>query len=213
MTNAFVIFSYIYYNGLGDLMVGYPNKKGSYSASDTTSYSHRGMSLENDLNDTNRYYLDTDRAAVYKKPTPISIVTVDYKSRATAKITEAYFGVPSTTDYNGVYRGRYIDFEAKETHSKTSMALSMIHPHQLEHLRRVIRYGGIAFLIVRFSAYEETYFIDAGKMLKYIETSTAKSIKHSWFKENGVLIPYNYSIKVDYLRVIDTIIDGGNYDE
>lgn len=194
-------------------MVGYPNKKSGYSAQHNTSYSHRGMSLESDLNDTNRYYLETDRAAVYKKPTPISIVTVDYKSRATAKITEAYFGVPSTTDYNGVYRGKYLDFEAKETHSKTSMALSIIHPHQLEHLRRVIRYGGIAFLIVRFTAYDETYFVEAGKMLKCIETGTAKSIKYSWFQENGVLIPYNYSLKVDYLRVIDSMIDGGYYDE
>lgn len=191
-------------------MVGYPNKKGSYSATNTVSYSNRGMSLEKDLNDTNRYYLETDRAAIYKKPTPISIVSVDYKSRSTAKITEAYFGVPSTTDYNGVYRGKYIDFEAKETKSKTAMSLSIIHPHQIEHLKRVIKYGGIAFLIVRFTSYDETYFVEAQKMIEYIDTESAKSIKYSWFQENGVLIPYNYVLKIDYLRVVDAIIDGGN---
>ena len=91
-----------------------------------------------------------------KKPTPIQIVQVDYPKRSAAKITEAYFKVPSTTDYNGVYRGKAIDFEAKETRSKTSFPFSHIHLHQIEHLERVLRQGAIAFVIVRFIAYDET---------------------------------------------------------
>ncbi len=186
-------------------MIGYPNRKGGHEVKNI-SYSRRGMSLEEDLNDTNRYYLDTDKAVVYKKPTPITIVTVDYKSRATAKITEAYFQVPSTTDYNGLYKGYYLDFEAKETHSRTSLPLSMIHPHQLAHLKRVIDHNGIGFVIVRFDYYDETYFIEAGKLLDKISSLKAKSIKYEWFKENGTLIPYNYTVKVDYLKVVDRLI-------
>ena len=83
-------------------MINYPNGKKN-SNEKTINYANRGMSLEDDLNDTNKYYLQNDIAAVYKKPTPITIVNVEYKSRSTAKITEAYFQVPSTTDYNGVY--------------------------------------------------------------------------------------------------------------
>ena len=191
-------------------MVGYPNKKKNYTEKNISA-AGRGMTLEHDINDTNKYYLDTDRAAIYKKPTPITIVNVDYKSRETARITEAYFQVPSTTDYNGVYRGKYIDFEAKETHSRTSMPLSMIHPHQLAHLSRVVKYGGIAFLIVRFAVYDETFYVDAEMFLKKINSSSARSVKYEWFKENCILIPYNFVVKVNYLQVVDTIIDGGNF--
>ena len=32
--------------------------------------------------------------------------------------------------------GYYIDFEAKETKSTTSFALTNIHPHQIQHLKK-----------------------------------------------------------------------------
>ncbi|MCR5066989.1 MAG: Holliday junction resolvase RecU [Erysipelotrichaceae bacterium] len=186
-------------------MINYPD--GSHvKVEKTIDYGRRGMSLEDDLNATNKYYLESDIAAVYKKPTPIQITKVDYKSRATAKITEAYFQTPSTTDYNGVYKSLYIDFEAKETQSKTSLVSSMIHPHQLAHMERVIRYGGIAFVIVRFYTINETYFVFADRIISYLKSATRKSIPRKWFVENGILIPYNYLIKVDYLKVIDQYV-------
>lgn len=192
----------IVYNDLGDEMINYPNGK-SGNIEKNINYAKRGMSLEDDLNDTNQYYLNNDMAAVYKKPTPINIVKVDYKSRSTAKITEAYFQTPSTTDYNGVYKGKYLDFEAKETKSKTSLTLSIFHPHQLKHLQKVIEFGGIAFVIIRFSELSETYLVFADKLLNQINSSDKKSIPYSWFTKNGVLIPYRYQKKVDYLKVID----------
>ena len=60
-------------------------------------YSNRGMGLENDLNQANKYYLDNNIAVIYKKPTPITINKVNYKSRSDAIITEARFKIPSTT--------------------------------------------------------------------------------------------------------------------
>ena len=82
----------------------------------------------------------------------------------------------------------------------------MIHPHQLAHLERVIRYGGIGFMIIRFNLLDETYFVFASKIIKYLKETTRKSIPHQWFVENGILIPYNYAVKVDYLKVIDQYI-------
>ena len=84
------------------------------------SYSNRGKTLEDDLNETNQYYLAHGIAVIHKKPTPIQIVDVHYPKRSAAVIKEAYFKQASTTDYNGVYKGKYIDFEAKETKNSSS---------------------------------------------------------------------------------------------
>jgi recombination protein U len=96
--------------------MNYPNKK-EHSNKVCIEYGNRGMTLESDINSSNKYYLDNDIALIYKKPTPIKVVKVNYIKN---KITEGYYEVPSTTDYNGIYKGKYIDFEAKETKSKTS---------------------------------------------------------------------------------------------
>ena len=127
-------------------------------------YSNRGMGLESDLNNTNKYYLENNIAVIYKKPTPITINKVNYHSRKDALITEAHFKIPSTTDYNGIFKGKYIDFEAKETKNKTSFPLSNIHTHQIEHLKKIINLGGIGFIIVRFTSLNQSYYLN-GKNL------------------------------------------------
>src|SRR5699024_12880052 len=53
-------------------------------------YGNRGATLENDLNVTNKFYVDSNRANIHKKPTPIQIVDVHYPRRSAAVITEAY---------------------------------------------------------------------------------------------------------------------------
>ena len=56
------------------------------------------MTLEADINISNEYYREIDKAYIYKKPTPIKITKVDYPSRDKETIKEAFFTVPSTTD-------------------------------------------------------------------------------------------------------------------
>ncbi|RIN84004.1 Holliday junction resolvase RecU, partial [Mammaliicoccus sciuri] len=94
-------------------------------------YGKRGMRLEEEIDKSNEYFRLENIAVIHKKPTPIQIVDVDYPKRQKAVIKEAYFRKPSTTDYNGVYNGYYIDFEAKETKNKTSFPLNNIHDHQV----------------------------------------------------------------------------------
>ena len=66
------------------------------------NYKNRGMDLEALINDACLYYLEHDLAVIYKKPTPIGVVDVDYKNGAV--IHKAYFKEPSTLDYNGIYK-------------------------------------------------------------------------------------------------------------
>ena len=186
-------------------MVNYPNGKKNGWTNAAISAGGRGMTLEKDINTTNTYYLEEDIAVIHKKPTPVTIVKVDYPKRSAAKITEAYFKLPSTTDYNGIYRGKYLDFEAKECASKTSFPLKSIHAHQITHLEAVRRHGAIAFLIVRWTEYDETYYVPADRMIAFINSEKRHSIPYSWFQENGYVIPYRYIKPVDYLEVVDTL--------
>ncbi len=186
-------------------MVNYPDGRKVTVSRALVGAGRRGMELEKEINETNRFYLDQDRAVIYKKPTPVQIVKVDYPARNKAKITEAYFKIPSTTDYNGIYRGRYIDFEAKECRSKTSFPLKSIHPHQIEHLRSVVKHGAVAFVIIKFVELDETWLVDAMTLIKHIDTLEKSSIPYAWFRENGHLIPFTYLKPVDYLQTVDEI--------
>ncbi|MEW9049863.1 MAG: Holliday junction resolvase RecU [Neobacillus sp.] len=173
------------------------------------SYSNRGMTLEEDLNETNEYYRERKIAVIHKKPTPVQIVKVDYPKRSAAVIKEAYFKQASTTDYNGIYKGRYIDFEAKETKNSTSFPLQNFHEHQIQHMEEVLNQGGICFVILRFSKYEQVYLLEA-KHLLYFWTRMAsggrKSITKDEIVEHGFLIPLGFQPRIDYIKVIDAII-------
>lgn len=174
-------------------MVNYPNKKKTtlnfnpvHNGKHYTA--HRGMSLEEDISLSNDYYLHHDLAVIYKKPTPIQIVKVDYPKREAAKIVDAYYKKPSTTDYNGIYRGRYIDFEAKETKVKT-FPFGNISKHQIDHLQRIINHGGIAFVIIAFTSLNEVYLIDARYMINDYYQGVSQSMPYEKIKSLGHLIP------------------------
>jgi len=178
------------------------------STTKKTNYKNRGMSLESELNASNDFYREIDKAYIYKKPTPIKITKVDYPSRDKTVIKEAFFTIPSTTDYNGLYKGKYVDFEAKETRSKTAFALTNIHPHQIKHIENIYNHSGIAFLIVRFTTLNETYLLTAEKFLNFLKEYDRKSIPIAYFRNNAYLIKDGYRPRIDYLKVIDKFIGG-----
>lgn len=167
------------------------------------NYANRGMILESDLNETNKYYLSHNIAIIYKKPTPIKVVNVEYPQNI---IKEAYFSEPSTLDYIGIYKEKYIEFDAKETKSKTSFPISNIHKHQLEHMEKILSFGGITFLIVRFTSLNETYLLLGKDILDFISTNKRKSIPISYFKDKGYFIEFKYTPRLDYIKIIDKIL-------
>lgn len=187
----------------------YPNGiKQTKTNNNHIKYDNRGMSLEKDLNDSNQYYIDTNKAFIYKKPTPIQITKVDYPSRSHAIIKEAFFKEPSTTDYNGLYKGKYIDYEAKETNNKTSFPLDNIHNHQIKHLENIHNNGGICFLIIRFNKLNKTYILMAEDFLKFLKENERKSIPLNYFEEHAYLIEEKFIPRLDYLKIIDEVLGG-----
>ena len=167
------------------------------------------MNLEEDLNLTNKYYLANGIANIHKKPTPIQIVKVDYPKRSAARIVEAYFKTPSTTDYNGIYKGKYLDFEAKET-KKLNFPFTNISIHQIEHLKSIINHHGIAFVIIAFTSLNEVYLIDASYIIEAYNQTGQKSISYQSIKEKGHLIEQGFNPRLNYLKIIDQYYLGGH---
>jgi recombination protein U len=166
------------------------------------SYKNRGMDLEDELNISNNYYISSDKALIYKKPTPIGIANVSYNSHGKT-IEKAYFKEQSTLDYNGLYRGKYIEFEAKVTKNKTSFPLENIHEHQIKHIASVIRHKGIVFLIIKIN--DLVYLLKGEDFIDFINSEKRKSIPYNYIKEKGYLIKYDWNPLLNYLSIVDKI--------
>ncbi|HAS55738.1 MAG TPA: Holliday junction resolvase RecU [Firmicutes bacterium] len=161
---------------------------------------NRGIDFEEAINQSNDYYKEKGLCLITKRPTPIKIVKVDYSHGA--KITEAFFQCQSTTDYNGVYQGRYIDFEAKSTRNKTSFPLANIPPQQIEHLKNVLSQKGIAFFLINFHCINKTYLLDAKYVIEFYANKPRSSIPFSKIEEHGYLVKEGYRPRFDYLSIV-----------
>ena len=164
------------------------------------SYSNRGIDLENLINITNEKYIEKDIAIIYKKATPIQVVKYDYDKN---RITDAFYKCASTLDYNGIYKGYYIEFDAKNTNKKY-FPLNNIADHQLEHIKRIIKHKGIVFLLIMIC--DECYILDGNDLIDFINHETRKSIPYDYIKDKGILLEYNYLNGVNYIVGVDKLI-------
>lgn len=179
----------------------YPGKaKKAYQK--PVSYAKRGMNLESLINEANKYYLDNDIAVIYKKPTPVEIKKVSYKGKT--EYIEGVLREKSTLDYTGVYKGYYLDFDAKSSKSKTSFPLSNIHKHQLLHIDRVLKHKGISFLIIEMN--DRFFILDGNVLMNFVNNNDRKSIPFEFIQKEGLEIKLKFSPTLDYITVLDTLI-------
>lgn len=173
-------------------------------------YANRGMELEALINEANDYYKVNNIAIIYKKPTPVTISKVKYENNKKV-LTKGYFNNKSTLDYVGLYKGKYLDFDAKSTINKTSFPIKNIHNHQLKHIENIINHGGISFLIININ--NEIYLLKGEDILSFIENNNRKSIPYNYIKEKGFIIKLKYNPTLDYIKVIEQIFQGGSYEK
>jgi len=168
-----------------------------------TSFKNRGMFLENLINESNTYYNSIDKCVIYKKPTPIKVLNVSYPSNKSHLIDKAVYSSISTLDYNGIYKGKYIEYDAKECHSKTSFPLSNIKLHQIDHIKKIIKHGGIVFLIIMMN--DEFFLLKGEDIIEFINTKERKSIDFEYLKDKGYKISESYLPRLKYLDVVDKV--------
>ncbi|MDD4705877.1 MAG: Holliday junction resolvase RecU [Bacilli bacterium] len=174
------------------------------------NYANRGMKLEALINEANEYYKVNDIAIIYKKPTPITISKINYESDKKI-LTKGFFKNKSTLDYVGLYKGYYLDFDAKSTTNKTSLPLNNIHNHQIKHIESIIKHGGIAFLIIEIN--KDIFLLKGTDLLLYIKNNNRKSIPFNYIKEKGLNIKLKYNPTLDYIKIISDYLIGGHYEK
>jgi len=186
--------------------MNYPNQiKKNYVK--PTSYANRGMDLEEMINTANKLYLEKNIAVIYKKPTPIQVVKYNYN---TSKITEAFYQNHSTLDYNGLYKGYYIEFDAKKTEKKY-LPLTNIANHQIEHIKKIIEHHGIVFLLIMID--KKCFILGGKKIIEFISKENRKSIPLEYIEKWGINVEYNYLKGVNYIDAIDKLIKKEFYEK
>lgn len=161
----------------------------------------RGSTLEELVNRTNERYGEMNLALIQKIPTPITPMKIDKEHR---HITLAYFDKASTVDYIGAVQGIPVCFDAKEC-SVDTFPLQNIHDHQMVFMEKFERQGGIAFLLIYYSARNELYYMRFSQIKKFWDRALQggrksfrfEELESGWFMnlKNGYFIPY-----LDYIQ-------------
>jgi recombination protein U len=169
-------------------------------------YANRGQSFENHLNYANTLYARRNIALINKRPTPIKVL----KSKG-VNILKAVWEAKSTVDYDGVYRGKAIYFEAKSAQGK-SFALKNIHAHQLEYLQKAEEQGAICFLLIELRDYDQVFFVPYSIIKHYVYHAAhggRKSIPKEDFDVYAYEVVSSDRSRIDYLHWVDKLIEEG----
>jgi Penicillin-binding protein-related factor A, putative recombinase len=164
----------------------------------------RGSTLEEIINYTNELYRQEGIAVIQKIPTPITPVEVDNKKHT---ITLAYFDAQSTVDYIGIAQGIGVCFDAKETGLK-SLPVKNIHPHQMQFMEDFNSQGGVAFLLVYFSAVGKHFFLPVEVLKQYwqqAQNGGRKSIPYAAFEDKYEILTKRSGV-LNYLEAVNTYL-------
>lgn len=129
-----------------------------------------GSFSEELVNKTINWYLEEGIAYFRKSYVPMSICSKYGGGACEARINDY-----ADLDYYGVYKGRYISFEVKET-SKDYFLFSQIRPHQLQILFKLNELSATSFLLLNFASYDNSCFIVESGVLKELVSNNKKRL-------------------------------------
>lgn len=168
-----------------------------------SSLANRGMPFENLIEFANGQYENAGVALIHKRPTPVKVIRTKGN-----QILKAVYDRKSTVDFDGVYKGRAIYFEAKSTTNKTSFKLDMVQPHQVHHLEKAHANGALCFLLVEFSLLRKVFYLPIDFFLHAVLNASMggrKSIPIGDLEEYCHEVRQTKRAVLDYLAIIDEI--------
>lgn len=167
-----------------------------------TNYANRGQYFENLIDFTNNVYARKEIALINKRPTPIKVIRSNY-----GRITHAVYAEKSTVDYDGIYKGKAVVFEAKSTKGK-SLPLSNITDEQMEYLEKAKRHGAVSFIIINMIELDKTYILHNGIVQSYRKNAKEggrKSIPLQAMKDKGKEVKSENGVPLDYITALESM--------
>lgn len=169
----------------------------------TTRSRNDGLAFENSLYISNQMYLRKRIAVINKRATPVKVVR-----SVGSFVKEGYFEESSTVDYDGVYRAKSIQFDAKSILTLDRFDLSRVKKHQYEHLLICHQLGAFCFLLIEFISQRKIYLLKFETLRSYMEVSKKGGRKSIRIEDFDV---YAYEVEkylggrvpVDYLTTVD----------
>ncbi|SDI18534.1 recombination protein U [Alteribacillus persepolensis] len=161
---------------------------------------NRGKGFEEVLNTANFQYKNRGIALINKRPTPIKVL----KTKG-VHILKAVWESKSTVDYDGIWKGRSIQFEAKTTNKKR-FDLDMLTPGQISFLDQAEKQGAISFVLVEIRPIQSVFLIPNNMVQKYTRNAQKggrKSIPLDELEVYADVVQQNRGIVLDYLAVVD----------
>lgn len=172
----------------------------------TSTHANRGEWLEEAVEETNKEYVRLGKALVQKIATPVKVLNIN---QTTGRITNGFYEKKSTVDYIGVWNGKPLAFDAKETQVETRFDLSNVKEHQYLFLTSWHCNGGVAFLIIHFTTLEETYYLPYETLDKYWQDMLGggrKSIPYDVVAKPEYRIKQGLGMElIDYLSALEEI--------
>ncbi|MGY6171987.1 Holliday junction resolvase RecU [Candidatus Mycoplasma pogonae] len=163
---------------------------------------NRGMLLEKIINNSIHFYEKNNLAVFHKKNIDIVFQSVkkDNKDTKIKKLENAFLSKKSTVDYYGIYKGKFIAFEAKSVEGN-NLPLANIASHQLQYLRKIKMHLGYAFLIIYFKTHDKFYLLD----INAIDSTDQKrkSLSLNEVAEYGIELELVYPGILDFVNFLD----------
>lgn len=133
------------------------------------------------------------------------------------RVLNGFYETKSTVDYDGVYKGRAIVFEAGSTENSTRFDLKNIAQHQLDYLEKAEKMGAIRFFLIEFSKDKSVFVAPLSVIQSYVGVShqpkDKKPIPRTDFDIYGYLAEQTKRAPIDYLQYVDEAVSPVMVDE
>lgn len=160
-----------------------------------SSTANRGLKFEEEIQKRCDYLRKEGIALISKVPTDWKVLR---KYSPIKKRTEIYSAFPTSTsrfiDFVGIFKGKAIGIEAKETLNKTSFPFNNIKDTQIEFLKEWVELGGLGYYMVRFKTNEKVFLVPSKVMHECMDTIGRKSAPYQWFIDNAEIQEVDYKL-------------------